>query len=205
MENKRPVRCNENENVALYLWTKRQEMADRGEISDSFHLWMKTSPCIFGRSVMFLSQIFFINRSTLDVSLGKKAKAPRRYVPQKNSTAYALLIILYRGIVKGATFMNKQELRDDTEASELSLKSIRPFTLHTTHHHTSPGSHHVIISASHAALLLQNHVEVIKAPLMNSIAKRSEFADNGLHGCSNETRTLVECFIRLEKLVGFWR
>ncbi|KAK8916271.1 hypothetical protein KSP39_PZI022768 [Platanthera zijinensis] len=60
MENKRPVRCNENENVALYLWTKRQEMADRG------------------------------------------------------------------GIVKGATFMNKQELRDDTEASELSLKSIRP-------------------------------------------------------------------------------
>ncbi|KAK8944148.1 Crossover junction endonuclease MUS81 [Platanthera zijinensis] len=94
MENKRPVRCNENENVALYLWTKRQEMADRGEISDSFHL-------------------------------GKKAKALRRYVPQKNSTAYALLIILYRGIVKGATFMKKQELRDDTEASELSLKSIR--------------------------------------------------------------------------------
>ncbi|KAK8934119.1 Crossover junction endonuclease MUS81 [Platanthera zijinensis] len=99
MENKRPVRCNENENVALYLWTKRQEMADRGEISGSFHLWMKTS--------------------------GKKAKAPRRYVPQKNSTAYALLIILYRGIVKCATFMKKQELRDDTEASELSLKSIR--------------------------------------------------------------------------------
>ncbi|KAK8963860.1 Crossover junction endonuclease MUS81 [Platanthera guangdongensis] len=151
MENKRPVRCNENENVALYLWTKRQEMADRGEISDNLDLTLskayinicssktpiKTLKDLsqikgIGKWIARLMQEFFTNLPPAGASTttnasptGKKTKAPRRYVPQKNSAAYALLITLYRGIVKGATFMKKQELIDDTEASGLSMKSIR--------------------------------------------------------------------------------
>ncbi|KAK8930696.1 hypothetical protein KSP39_PZI016721 [Platanthera zijinensis] len=35
--------------------------------------------------------------------------------------------------------------------------------------------------------------------------KRSESANNGLHGCSKATSSLVECFIGLEKLVSTWR
>ncbi|KAK8936352.1 Protein FAR1-RELATED SEQUENCE 7 [Platanthera zijinensis] len=35
--------------------------------------------------------------------------------------------------------------------------------------------------------------------------QRSESANNGLHGCSKATSTLVECFMGLEKLVGSWR
>ncbi|KAI3953550.1 hypothetical protein MKX01_001490, partial [Papaver californicum] len=51
---------------------------------------------------------------------GKKSKGKRRYLPQKNSAAYALLISLYRGISDGAEFMKKQELIDAAEASGLS-------------------------------------------------------------------------------------
>ncbi|KAK8916654.1 Protein FAR-RED IMPAIRED RESPONSE 1 [Platanthera zijinensis] len=35
--------------------------------------------------------------------------------------------------------------------------------------------------------------------------QRSESANNGLHGCSKATSSLVECFIGLEKLVSTWR
>lgn len=152
MEKRLPVRCNENENVAMYLWTKRQEMADRGGISDNLDLTLSKAYINICRSktpietLKDLSQIkgigkwivrfmqeFFTNEPLAGASLttnapptGKKTKAPRRYVPQKNSAAYALLITLYRGIMKGSTFMKKQELIDDTEASGLSLKSIRP-------------------------------------------------------------------------------
>ncbi|KAG0481826.1 hypothetical protein HPP92_009910 [Vanilla planifolia] len=55
-----------------------------------------------------------------------KAKEPKRYVTQKNSVAYALLITLYRGIANGVTYMMKQELIDAAEASGLSSVAIRP-------------------------------------------------------------------------------
>lgn len=86
------------------------------------------------------------------VLIGKKSKEPKRYIPQKNSAAYALLITLYRYIYrfdvlgllsfyvymhctsllflaframqKGASHMNKQELIDASEASGLSRTSI---------------------------------------------------------------------------------
>ncbi|KAK8951417.1 Protein FAR1-RELATED SEQUENCE 8 [Platanthera zijinensis] len=35
--------------------------------------------------------------------------------------------------------------------------------------------------------------------------QRSESANNGLHGCSKATSSLVECFIGLEKLLSTWR
>ncbi|CAI0377234.1 unnamed protein product [Linum tenue] len=56
----------------------------------------------------------------------KKASAKKRYVPQKNSVAYALLITLYRGTTNGEEFMRKQELIDAAEASGLSRVPIAP-------------------------------------------------------------------------------
>ncbi|KAL0923106.1 hypothetical protein M5K25_007151 [Dendrobium thyrsiflorum] len=152
MESKRPVRCSENENVALYLWTKRNEMVERGEISDNLDLTLTKAyrnicsskapiktlkdlsqiKCI-GKWIIRLMHGFFPNDppaggSPTKNSLqnGRKAKGPKRYVPLKNSVAYALLITLYRGIVDGIKFMKKQELIDAAEASGLSRNSIRP-------------------------------------------------------------------------------
>ncbi|CAN6703742.1 unnamed protein product [Malus baccata var. baccata] len=56
----------------------------------------------------------------------KRSKGSRRYVPQKNSVAYALLITLYRGLENGNEFMRKQELIDAAEASGLSRVPIMP-------------------------------------------------------------------------------
>ncbi|KAI3955055.1 hypothetical protein MKW98_005058, partial [Papaver atlanticum] len=57
---------------------------------------------------------------------GKKSKGKRRYLPQKNSVAYALLITLYKGTLNGNAYMKKQELIDATEASGLSRVPIMP-------------------------------------------------------------------------------
>nr|CAD1828351.1 unnamed protein product [Ananas comosus var. bracteatus] len=54
----------------------------------------------------------------------KVPKGPKRYLPQKNSVAYALLITLYRSMANGSGFMKKQELIDAAEASGLSRTSI---------------------------------------------------------------------------------
>ncbi|XP_054816441.1 crossover junction endonuclease MUS81 isoform X2 [Prosopis cineraria] len=57
---------------------------------------------------------------------GRKNNGSRRYMPQKNSVAYALLIALYRGTSNGNEFMGKQELIDAAEASGLSRAPIVP-------------------------------------------------------------------------------
>ncbi|KAA8537298.1 hypothetical protein F0562_027015 [Nyssa sinensis] len=57
---------------------------------------------------------------------GKKSKGTKRYVPQKNSVAYALLITLYRGTTNGSDFMCKQELIDAADVSGLSRVPIAP-------------------------------------------------------------------------------
>ncbi|XP_056159459.1 crossover junction endonuclease MUS81 isoform X3 [Syzygium oleosum] len=57
---------------------------------------------------------------------GKNAKGTKRYLPKKNSVAYALLITLYRGISNGNEYMRKQELIDAAEASGLSRAPIVP-------------------------------------------------------------------------------
>ncbi|KAI3968172.1 hypothetical protein MKX01_018475 [Papaver californicum] len=59
-------------------------------------------------------------------TIGKKSKGNRRYLPQKNSVAYALLITLYRGTLDGIEFMRKQQLIDAAEASGLSRVPIMP-------------------------------------------------------------------------------
>lgn len=85
----------------------------------------------------------------LFIHLGKRAKGTKRYVPQKNSVAYALLITLYRyngqiaisnveflfelicnvrfiirSTSNGNEYMRKQELIDAAEASGLSRVPI---------------------------------------------------------------------------------
>ncbi|KAI3425613.1 ERCC4 domain-containing protein [Psidium guajava] len=57
---------------------------------------------------------------------GKNAKGTKRYLPKKNSVAYALLITLYRGTSNGNEYMHKQELIDAAEASGLSRVPIVP-------------------------------------------------------------------------------
>ncbi|KAG0576544.1 hypothetical protein KC19_5G088600 [Ceratodon purpureus] len=53
-------------------------------------------------------------------------KAPKRYLPKKNSGPYALLITLYRAYMLGKEFMMRQELIDAAEASGLSTMPIEP-------------------------------------------------------------------------------
>ncbi|KAF0926787.1 hypothetical protein E2562_027395 [Oryza meyeriana var. granulata] len=57
---------------------------------------------------------------------GKKAGGSKRYVPQKNSAAYAILITLHRETLNGKSHMKKQELIDATEGSGLSQSAIGP-------------------------------------------------------------------------------
>ncbi|WOL11990.1 crossover junction endonuclease MUS81 isoform X1 [Canna indica] len=153
MENQRPVRCNENEEVALYLFKKRQEMAEPHGISENLDSTLliayrnicnsktpiKTLKDLsqtkgVGKWILRIMQGFF-QESVTDLpstendaqQKGKrKAKEPKHYVPKKNSVAYALLITLYRAMEEGTSYMKKQELIDAAEASGLSRTSIVP-------------------------------------------------------------------------------
>ncbi|XP_042411298.1 crossover junction endonuclease MUS81-like isoform X1 [Zingiber officinale] len=150
MEDRHLVRCSENEELTLYLWRKRQEMADSGGISDNLDSTLSvayrnicnaktpirtlkdlSSIKGVGKWILRLMQGFFQESVADEPSAkndaprnGKKAKEPKRYIPQKNSAAYALLITLYRAMQNGASFMKKQELIDASEASGLSRTSI---------------------------------------------------------------------------------
>ncbi|KAJ0978022.1 hypothetical protein J5N97_013496 [Dioscorea zingiberensis] len=146
MENKPPVRCSENEEVAAYLWSKRQEMAERNGILENLDLTLsiayrnlcnaKTPVRTLkdlsqikgvGKWILRLMQGFFpkdVSEKSPSKPEAKKAKGPKRYLPKKNSAAYALLITLYRGIASGSSFMMKQELIDAAEVSGLSRTSI---------------------------------------------------------------------------------
>ncbi|KAF8113737.1 hypothetical protein N665_0046s0083 [Sinapis alba] len=78
------------------------------------HLRSHLSTCII--SVMF----FFVFSSV------ENAKERKRYIPQRNSAAYGLLITLHRETQNVKDFMRKQELIDATDASGLSHASIAP-------------------------------------------------------------------------------
>ncbi|KAG6549681.1 hypothetical protein Mapa_008660 [Marchantia paleacea] len=60
------------------------------------------------------------------VERGQKGRAKKRYLPGKNTAAYALLITLLRAHRAGQEFMRKQELIDASEKSGLSRKPIIP-------------------------------------------------------------------------------
>ncbi|KAL2337113.1 hypothetical protein Fmac_011559 [Flemingia macrophylla] len=151
MENQTQVRCPENQELANYVWNKWKEMAQQPKgISDNmemtlskahFNVCSSKTPIRtikefsqvkgVGKMILRLMQGFFAMQSggsePADLTKkGKKTKGTKRYVPQKNSVAYALLITLYRGTSNGNEFMRKQELIDAAEASGLSRVPIAP-------------------------------------------------------------------------------
>ncbi|TKY49652.1 Crossover junction endonuclease MUS81 [Spatholobus suberectus] len=163
MENRPQVRCLENQELATYVWNKWKEMAQQPKgISDNiemtlskahFNVCNSKTPIRtikdfsqvkgVGKMILRLMQGFFGTSSGGSepedlTKKGKKTKGTKRYVPQRNSVAYALLITLYRsaytiqshallmGTSNGNEFMRKQELIDAAEASGLSRVPIAP-------------------------------------------------------------------------------
>lgn len=151
MENQGRVVCPENEELAAFLWRKRQEMAEQPKgISENIDLTLYraySNVCRsevpvktlkefsqikgVGKWILRLMQEYFKTDSGTsepqDLSeKGKKAKGTKRHMPQKNSVAYALLIALYRGTATGSDFMGKQDLINAAEASGLSRVPIVP-------------------------------------------------------------------------------
>ncbi|XP_057458173.1 crossover junction endonuclease MUS81 [Lotus japonicus] len=149
MENRARVRCPENQELCSYMWNKWKEMAEKG-VSDNIEMALSKAhsnvcnsknPILtikdfaqvkgVGKMILKLMQGFFGTGSggpePEDLTKkGKKTKGTKRYVPQRNSVAYALLITLYRGTSSGNEFMRKQELIDAAEASGLSRVPIAP-------------------------------------------------------------------------------
>ncbi|XP_022743044.1 crossover junction endonuclease MUS81 isoform X2 [Durio zibethinus] len=151
MEKNRQVVCPENEELANYLLQKRQELADKPKgikentdmtLSKAYNNICKAQHPIktlkdlndvkgIGKWILVLMRGYFDSGSELsepeDITRkGKKSKGNRRYLPQKNSVAYALLITLYRETADGNEFMHKQDLIDAAEASGLSRAPIVP-------------------------------------------------------------------------------
>ncbi|KAK6928839.1 ERCC4 domain [Dillenia turbinata] len=151
MERPRAVVCRVNEELATFMWTKRQEMASQSKgISENLDstLWKAYSNvCNCKTPIKTLKDLSEVNgvgkwmlrllKEFFETELvdsdpeeemptkGKK-KGTQRYMPRKNSVAYALLITLYRGITSGSEYMRKQELIDAAEASGLSRVPIVP-------------------------------------------------------------------------------
>ncbi|XP_052880310.1 crossover junction endonuclease MUS81 isoform X4 [Gossypium arboreum] len=151
MERNRRVLCPENEELANYLLQKRQELADKPKgIKENTDLTLskaynnicnaqhpiKTLKDLndikgVGKWIIVLMRGYFDSGSGSSepeeiTRKGKKTKGNRRYLPQKNSVAYALLITLYRETADGNEFMHKQDLIDAAEASGLSRAPIAP-------------------------------------------------------------------------------
>ncbi|XVE90775.1 hypothetical protein DITRI_Ditri20bG0104100 [Diplodiscus trichospermus] len=153
MEINRRVMCPENEELANYLLQKRLELADKPKgikenidmtLSKAYNNICKAQHPIktlkdlndikgVGKWILVLMRGYFDSGSGSsepeDVTgkdTCKKTKGNRRYLPQKNSVAYALLITLYRETADGKEFMHKQDLIDAAEASGLSRAPIAP-------------------------------------------------------------------------------
>ncbi|KAF1870130.1 hypothetical protein Lal_00017711 [Lupinus albus] len=149
MENR--VHCPENQELASYMWNKWKEMAEKPKgISDNIEMALSKAhlnvcnsknPILtikhfsqvkgVGKMILKLMQGFFGTTSEVSepdglTKKGKSTKGTKRYMPQRNSVAYALLITLYRGTSNGNEFMRKQELIDAAEASGLSRVPIMP-------------------------------------------------------------------------------
>ncbi|KAL1822592.1 hypothetical protein ACET3Z_009370 [Daucus carota] len=151
MDIRRQCACTENEQLGDYLLKKRQEIVDSPKgISDNLDKTLHkaySSICNskthitnlkelskikgVGKWIIRLVQEFFDTDSCASenedmTKKGKENKRIKRYMPQKNSVAYALLITLYRGTASGVDYMRKPELIDAAEASGLSRAPIMP-------------------------------------------------------------------------------
>ncbi|KAL1559570.1 Crossover junction endonuclease mus81, variant 2 [Salvia divinorum] len=151
MNSARKTACPENEEVAAYLMNKRHELAQSSKgISDNMDMTLSkahSNICNHQnpiRNLKDLAQIKGVGKWILKqmqgffqtddgpseiedlTKKGNKNKGPKRYVPQKNSVAYALLISLFRGTENENEFMHKKELIDAAETSGLSRVLIAP-------------------------------------------------------------------------------
>ncbi|KAL6563562.1 Crossover junction endonuclease mus81 [Orobanche gracilis] len=135
MENRNKAVCPDNEDVAAYLLNKRQVLAQSANrISENMDMTLsKAYSNIWGVGKWILKQMQEFFETDSDpyekddlTKKGNKNKGAKRYMPQKNSVAYALLVTLFRGTEKGNEFMHKKELIDAAETSGLSRVPIAP-------------------------------------------------------------------------------
>ncbi|KAH7332026.1 hypothetical protein KP509_20G064400 [Ceratopteris richardii] len=143
------VRCVENEPLAMFILEKRQALIDKEGYKERLDATLSKAfrnICECERPICSLSdanQIRGIGQWTLKLlkgffpdsnhtsreASGKEAsrnKPKRRYVPQKSSAPYAILLTLYKAMQEGRDHMKKQELIDAADASGLSRMSIQP-------------------------------------------------------------------------------
>ncbi|XP_010547335.1 PREDICTED: crossover junction endonuclease MUS81 isoform X2 [Tarenaya hassleriana] len=153
MDDQRRALCLENQGLADFMLRTKRELAEKpkglSENQETIIYRAHRNVCNAKdpiRTLKDLSQIKGVGKWMLkllqgyfDTGAGSSeqevltencvvgnAKARKRYIPQRNSVAYAMLIALHRGTVKGQEFMRKQELIDAAEASGLSRVPIAP-------------------------------------------------------------------------------
>lgn len=151
MQNQKRVICSENEDLVSYMLQKRQELVESPKgLSENLEMTLSkaySSVCCstdpiktlkdlsqikgVGKWIVRLMEGFFDNGSGNSepedlTKKGKRAQVAKRYLPQRNSVSYALLITLYRETVNSKEFMHKQELLDAAEVSGLSRAPIVP-------------------------------------------------------------------------------
>ncbi|KAK4424864.1 Crossover junction endonuclease MUS81 [Sesamum alatum] len=227
MENRKKAVCPENEEVAAYLLNKRQELAQSAKgLSENMDMTLskaysnvcncktpiKTLKDLsqikgVGKWILKQMQGFFETDSGTSendelTKKGNKKKGPRRYIPQKNSVAYALLISLFRGTENGNEFMRKQELIDAAETSGLSRVPIAPEKAKAKagHFGSSPRdwysgwncmktliSRGLVVKSSCPAkyMLTEEGKEVARECLLRSNINDANKSLDGVEGCPN--------------------
>ncbi|KAH9330714.1 hypothetical protein KI387_002822 [Taxus chinensis] len=148
MASRRNVACPENETLAKFVFKKWEEMAVKETFTDRLNATfskayknlcdhkdpifdLKGARKIKGVGkwmLTLLKQYFESNKDDSSQELleprAKKGRGSGRYLPQKSSAPYAILITLYRETQNGKDYMLKQELIDAAEASGLSRMPI---------------------------------------------------------------------------------
>ncbi|XP_023634629.1 crossover junction endonuclease MUS81 isoform X1 [Capsella rubella] len=153
MDDERRTRCPENRGLAAYVLQKKQEHADKPkglsenlertfvkayrnvcDAKDPINTLKQLSQIKgFGKWMIKLMKGYFDTGADSSEQedlpnnrAGIKANGKKRYIPQRNSVAYALLITLHRKTTNGKEFMRKQELIDAADASGLSHAPVGP-------------------------------------------------------------------------------
>lgn len=153
MDEERRVLCRENQGLADHVLMKKREYADKpkglSENLERTFLKAYRNVCDskdpitalkdlshikgFGKWMLKMTKGYFDNGAETseqedlpENSAGNKGKGRKRYTPQRNSVAYALLITLHRETANGKEFMRKAELIDAAEASGLSHAPVGP-------------------------------------------------------------------------------
>ncbi|KAJ0264859.1 ERCC4 domain-containing protein [Hirschfeldia incana] len=147
MDEERRVFCRENQGLADHVLQKKREYADKpkglSENLERTFLKAYRSVCDFkdpittlkdlshlkgfGKWMLKMTKGYFDNGDeSSEQEDENKGRGKKRYTPQRNSVAYALLITLHRETSNGKEFMRKAELIDATEASGLSHAPVGP-------------------------------------------------------------------------------